>query len=986
MPSTESLRLVHLRPWTRAASVCLLVAPGLAQNPPAAPLVTEPEVDGRVVHAADVHMETGPFSDPDAGDEHLASDWEIRVASTLERVWSASGVTGLEKTHINLADGDFEGSLAGADELLYEASYRLRARHADQTGLWSDWSERLFQTGPRTEVFPLEMSEVASSPPPRWVDDTGLDVVLPNAGGEAGFLRVDSAAGDLLLLVEGFDGTINSVTNPPPLAEHVDVRIVVGGGSSPLLLLPSRLELCDEHGTDVKVWLPSFDLAAGESTYLWAAENQSSFWGDASQSEPDFSVLARSAPVPWRSVQPGYAIDVVASGLTLPVNIAFVPSPGSEPGDPRFYVTELYGTIKVVTNDGAVSDYATNLLNYDPGGAFPGAGEQGLSGLVVEPASGDVIASMLYDAGGPHFPKVVRFSSSDGGRTASGTTILLDMLGESQGQSHFISTLTIGPDGKLYVHMGDGFDASTAQNLASFRGKILRLELDGSPSADNPFFDATDGLTATDYVWSLGVRNPFGGAWRALDGRYYEVENGPSKDRMAILERGKNLGWNGTNSSMGLHAIYNWQPAHGPVNIAFVEPETFGGSLFPPAKMHRAFVTESGPTYAKGKTPLGKRIVEFEVDGSGTVVSGPSALVEYDGTGRASAAGIAAGPDGLYFTDLYADQGSPLSPTTPGANVLRVRWVGSVDFDAAVRAGPVPLSVSFDDLSDVPLASEWRWFFGDGAQSDQPSPTHVYTEEGVHSVRLDVSGSHGVATETKEAFIVAGHPGFGLTAEYFTGIELSGERLVRTDATVDFAWGLDGPDPSLPADHFSVRWSGRVLPYYDETYTFHLAHDDGARLWIDGELLIDAFYEGAPPWQSVSVPLSATKHELVLEYFEATDFADVRLEWESAREPRTIVPQARLFPAGWADFEAVPPRGRVPLTVAFADRSRVSGASAWSWEFGDGGQSSEREPVHVYTRPGIHDVTLAVTGADGIVRFTRQGAVRVSIGMPEHGK
>ena len=53
----------------------------------------------------------------------------------------------------------------------------------------------------------------------------------------------------------------------------------------------------------------------------------------------------------------------------------------------------------------------------------------------------------------------MRLHSNDGGLTAAPQTTVLDMAGEPQGQSHQISNLTIGPDGKLYVHMGDGFDA-----------------------------------------------------------------------------------------------------------------------------------------------------------------------------------------------------------------------------------------------------------------------------------------------------------------------------------------------------------------------------------------------------------------------------------------------------------------------------------------------------------------------------------------------
>jgi glucose/arabinose dehydrogenase len=176
----------------------------------------------------------------------------------------------------------------------------------------------------------------------------------------------------------------------------------------------------------------------------------------------------------------------------------------------------LYGNIKVVSRDGTASDFIRGVLNYQPNGQFPGSGEQGLTGIVVDPVSGDVFASMLYASspGGPTYPKVVRFKSSHGGRVSGSSTTILDMAGESMRESHQISILSVGPDGKLYVHVGDGFDSSTALNLDSFRGKILRLNLDGTPATDNPFYSASNGINGRDYVFAYGLRNPFGGAWR----------------------------------------------------------------------------------------------------------------------------------------------------------------------------------------------------------------------------------------------------------------------------------------------------------------------------------------------------------------------------------------------------------------------------------------------------------------------------------------
>ena len=94
--------------------------------------------------------------------------------------------------------------------------------------------------------------------------------------------------------------------------------------------------------------------------------------------------------------------------------------------------------------------------------------------------------------------------------------------------------------------------------------------------------------------------------------------------------------------------------------------------------MDHAFVTESGPTYATGPDPRGKRVVEFAPDAAGNFGEHPHTLVEYTGTGQATAVGLAAGPDGLYFTELYRDQGAS-SPIDPGARLFRIRYVGTSD-------------------------------------------------------------------------------------------------------------------------------------------------------------------------------------------------------------------------------------------------------------------------------------------------------------------
>ncbi|TWT37717.1 Soluble aldose sugar dehydrogenase YliI precursor [Posidoniimonas corsicana] len=520
------------------------------------------------------------------------------------------------------------------------------------------------------------------------------------SSGEAPKLSIQAGdTGDRFLEIEGADIPGNLVTDYPGLVSHADVRVVITAGDKPLSLSRSDLTFGDGGGGSRTIYLPQVELAAGERLDLWVSSAGGTYYGAELQTSPDFSLLARSADldIPYVVNEPGFVIEQVGDGYRLPVNIAFVPDPGPNPSDPLYFVTELYGSIQVVTRDGAKHEFATGLLDYNPQGPISGSGEQGLTGIAVErdPANPEIYnlyVGMLWDNGSPaggasHYPKVEKITSVAGGLAMDSRTVLLNMQPETQGQSHQISNISFGPDGLLYVHVGDGFDASTAQDLDQFRGKILRMHTDGAPAAENPFYDAGNGITARDYIWAYGFRNPFGGAWRASDGSHYEVENGPSVDRFAKVEEGVNYGWDGSNASMQINAIYNWAPSTAPVNITFVQRETFNGSMLPASMQDMAFISESGPTYAAGPQANGKRLTVFELDANGAVVDGPSTLVEYAGTGRSSVVALAAGPDGLYFSELYEDTGEG-GPTGPGARIYRVRYVnplaGDYDIDGDV--------------------------------------------------------------------------------------------------------------------------------------------------------------------------------------------------------------------------------------------------------------------------------------------------------------
>ena len=93
--------------------------------------------------------------------------------------------------------------------------------------------------------------------------------------------------------------------------------------------------------------------------------------------------------------------------------------------------------------------------------------------------------------------------------------------------------------------------------------------------------------------------------------------------------------------------------------------------------------------------------------------------------------------------------------------------------------------------------------------------------------------------------------------------------LVRTDATVNFDWGVGSPDSSISIDTFTARWIGSVQPQFSETYTFYTRVDDGVRLWVNGQLIIDRWMDQAPTTWSGSIALKAQQlYNVRMDYYE----------------------------------------------------------------------------------------------------------------------
>ena len=146
----------------------------------------------------------------------------------------------------------------------------------------------------------------------------------------------------------------------------------------------------------------------------------------------------------------------------------------------------------------------------------------------------------------------------------------------------------------------------------------------------------------------------------------------------------------------------------------------------------------------------------------------------------------------------------------------------------------------------------------------------------------------------------------GLRGEYFKNMTLSGPAaLVRIDKQVNFEWTMGSPDSTIPPDQFSARWTGKLIPAVSGTYRIGASTDDGLRLYIDGKLLIDSWYDRGATLDAVTLKLEAGHaYDIRMEYYENGGWAYASLVWDLERETNPDI-QAAVDAAKKADVAVV---------------------------------------------------------------------------------
>jgi autotransporter-associated beta strand protein len=185
----------------------------------------------------------------------------------------------------------------------------------------------------------------------------------------------------------------------------------------------------------------------------------------------------------------------------------------------------------------------------------------------------------------------------------------------------------------------------------------------------------------------------------------------------------------------------------------------------------------------------------------------------------------------------------------------------------------------------------------------QHPPTHLSEGKGSRLFKASVLFSPRLFFLLPALALLPGahaHAANGLTGQYYDTAAFGTLKTTRTDATVNFDWGTAIPSGTAltSADTFSVAWAGQLEPEFSQRYTFYVTADDGARLWVNDQLVALRTFNAAPSELRGQILLKAGERvNLRLEYIEQTGSAKVKLEWSCGSRAREVIPTERLSSA-----------------------------------------------------------------------------------------
>ncbi len=233
------------------------------------------------------------------------------------------------------------------------------------------------------------------------------------------------------------------------------------------------------------------------------------------------------------TLPPGFAISLVADGVTEPTALEFSP-------DGRLFVSQKTGQLRVI-KDGSLLTQPFLTVDTDS------QGEHGLIGIAFDP---DFVKNsyiyVFYVAKSPTLHgRVSRFTANGDVATPGSETVMIDLDDRGTSIYHVAGGIHFGLDGKLYIASGENAGwpmIDNAQRLTSTLGKMLRINRDGSIPADNPYVSQTTGINQS--IWALGFRNPFNFSVQPGTGKIFVNDVGEAMwEEIDELTPGANYGW-----------------------------------------------------------------------------------------------------------------------------------------------------------------------------------------------------------------------------------------------------------------------------------------------------------------------------------------------------------------------------------------------------------------------------------------------------------
>jgi PKD repeat protein len=333
--------------------------------------------------------------------------------------------------------------------------------------------------------------------------------------------------------------------------------------------------------------------------------------------------------------------------------------------------------------------------------------------------------------------------------------------------------------------------------------------------------------------------------------------------------------------------------------------------------------------------------------------------------------------------------GALFIPACAGASVPVAAFVSNI------TGGNVPMDVQFID-SSTNTPTSWFWSFGDGGSSTLQNPTHSYTTAGTYTVILAATNEAGTDTETKSGYITTGNAASAPVASFVSNttsgtVPLSVQFVdMSTNSPASWVWSFgDGGTSTLPNPVHTFTTAG--------TYTVTLTTTNGG----GSSTATKAGYIGAgkvamiPVAAFVSSVTSGTA-PLTVQFVDSTTNSPTSWIWSfgdgnmsTLQNPTHTFLTSNTYTvtliatnsAGSdtltktdyitvtykepvANFSADVTRGTAPLTVQFTDSSTNS-PTTWSWKFGDGGKSTDQNPIHKYTDAGEFAVSLTAKNSAG---------------------